>query len=242
MRPRAENAGTAAAPAPVASYRHTAILTAVLLAVAVAGAVAAGASRETAEAVAPHRAVVVLYLSLLAAEWGLFAYVWRVGLRPHGTRLRDLVGGRWSGWQQAVRDLGLAAGLWLAWLGVEHGWDLWVHTGHGRSVGAYLPHGPVEVALWATLSLSAGFCEEVTFRGYFQQQLAALSRHRTAGVVLQAALFGVTHSYQGVAAALKIALFGLLYGGLAAWRRTLRPCIAAHAWTDIYAGWLAGLM
>ena len=241
MISHAELASPAATPTQVASYRHTAILVAILLAIAISGAVFQGGSDAAAGAAPSHRDRLALYVSLLAAEWGLVAYVWRVGLRRHGTPLRELIGGRWSGWQAALRDVGLAAGVWLIWLGAEHSLEPWLSWGHARSVGAYLPHGPSEVALWIVLSLSAGFCEEITFRGYFQRQFAALSHNRVVGVVLQAALFGVAHGYQGAAASLRITLFGLLYGAVTAWRGSLRPGIAAHAWTDIHAGWLAAL-
>jgi hypothetical protein len=52
-------------------------------------------------------------------------------------------------------------------------------------------------------------------------------------------LFGISHGYQGLGATIKITLFGLLYAGLALWRKSLRPGIAAHAWADVYSGWLA---
>jgi hypothetical protein len=29
-------------------------------------------------------------------------------------------------------------------------------------------------------------------------------------------------------------LFGVLFGLLAVWRKSLRPCMIAHAWTDIF--------
>jgi membrane protease YdiL (CAAX protease family) len=94
------------------------------------------------------------------------------------------------------------------------------------------------VALWIALSASAGFCEEAVFRGYFQRQFSALTRSRWAGLVLQALLFGISHGYQGIGAMARIALFGLLYGGLALWRKSLRPGMVAHAWSDVYSGWL----
>ena len=98
----------------------------------------------------------------------------------------------------------------------------------------------MEISLWIALSISAGFCEELVFRGYLQRQFAALTGSNVIGLLLQAALFGVSHGYQGVAATVTIALFGVVYGSLALWRRSLRPGMIAHAWSDIWAGWLAG--
>jgi len=86
--------------------------------------------------------------------------------------------------------------------------------------------------------LSAGFCEEVAFRGYFQKQFETMTRSSTAGVILQGILFGISHGYQGLRAIIMIILFGFLYGILALWRKSLRPGMVLHAWSDIYAGYL----
>src|ERR1700758_2592546 len=43
-----------------------------------------------------HPRVVPLYVSLMAMEWGLFVWVWRGGLRKTGTKLRELIGGKWA--------------------------------------------------------------------------------------------------------------------------------------------------
>jgi hypothetical protein len=225
--------------APVASYRHTAILAGAFLLLAAAGAVFQSAPAPNAAGDSDHPNVIPLYLSLLVAEWGLLYYVWKAGLRRSGSQLRDLIGGRWIRGLDVLRDLLLAGAVWLLWLGVQRGCDLWLGPGRERCIDAYLPRGPAEVALWIALSLSAGFSEEVVFRGYFQRQFAALTRSRLAGLLMQGLLFGISHGYQGPGAALRITLFGLLFGGLALWLRSLRPGIAAHAWTDLYAGWLS---
>ena len=54
-------------------------------------------------------------------------------------------------------------------------------------------------------------------------------------VVLQAVAFGLPHVYQGVRMAAMAAPYGILFGVLALWRRSLRPGILAHAWSDIAA-------
>ena len=224
-------------PQPVAPYRHTAVLVALFLLLTVGGAVFQGRGRETAAPPA-HAGVVPLYLSLLVLEWGLVLFVWRGALGGDAAKLRSLIGGRWSRPLDAVRDAALALGAWLAWVGIQVGWDRWLSPDHAKSIENLLPKGIVEITLWIALSISAGFCEELVFRGYLQRQFAALTRSNVIGLLLQALLFGVSHGYQGVAATAKIALFGILYGSLALWRRSLRPVMIAHAWSDIWAGWL----
>jgi hypothetical protein len=73
------------------------------------------------------------------------------------------------------------------------------------------------------VAVSAGFCEELVFRGYFQRQFLALTGSAGAAVALQALVFGVGHSYEGAWAVAKITAYGILFGLLAAWRRSLRP-------------------
>jgi membrane protease YdiL (CAAX protease family) len=99
-----------------------------------------------------------------------------------------------------------------------------------------LPRGPLETALWIPLSLSAGFCEELIFRGELQRLLTARTRSPWTGLLLQALVFGGLHLYEGAAACVRIACFGLLFGLVALWRRTLVPGMIAHAATDIVSG------
>lgn len=220
----------------VAPIRHTVVLAGVFLGMAAAGALYQHAASLRAGATQTHPNVVPLYLSLLALQWGLFLYVWWVGLRRAGTSLADLIGGRWRNPMDVGLDVAIAAGTWGAWQVFVGAWNRWLGPGHAVSVQTLLPHGAVEASLWIALSLTAGFNEELVFRGYFQRQFAALSRSQWLGTLLQAALFGISHGYQGVVACLKIAFFGVLFVRVALWRRSLRPGMLAHAWTDIAAG------
>jgi membrane protease YdiL (CAAX protease family) len=98
-----------------------------------------------------------------------------------------------------------------------------------------LPHGSIELILWIVLSISAGICEEVVFRGYLQRQFAAFTQKPWIGWLLQAVLFGVAHGYQGINACVNITVIGALLGLLAMWRRSVRPGMICHASMDILA-------
>ena len=63
-----------------------------------------------------------------------------------------------------------------------------------------------------------------------------------AAVIGQGVLFGLMHSYQGWKQVIVISALGVLYGALAAWRRNLRANIIAHAWSDVWEGWLKQLV
>ena len=86
------------------------------------------------------------------------------------------------------------------------------------------------------MSLAAGFCEELVFRGYLQRQFHAATGSIAAAVALQAIVFGPVHTYQGWKPVLVITVLGVLYGTLVGLRRDLRSSMIAHAWADIYEG------
>ena len=213
-----------AGDAPIASKRHTAILVLIYVGLGVAGRYA-DRSGAVETSPTPHQAL-QLYVGALLIEWASLYYVWK------GTRQRialvDLIGGRWQKPYDIVIDLAVAAGVWIAWLGIQ---SLFPFS-HGAS--ALLPRGPSEVAIWVVLAMSAGFCEDVVFRGYFQRQFQALTGGASIAVALQALVFGIGHFYEGTWAVVKIIFYGLLFGLLARWRRSLRPGMLAHVWSDLY--------
>ena len=163
--------------------------------------------------------------------------VW-AGTKDYGVTLRELTGGRWSSAKDVLIDCGLGVMVWILWIGIQTGIVRLWGTSHAISVAALFPQSPIEVALWIVASISAGFAEEIAFRGYFQRQFAAITGSVWAGVVLQGLLFGVGHGYQGLRNVVMITLFGWLYGAVALWRGSLRPGIVTHAWSDIYGGYL----
>jgi membrane protease YdiL (CAAX protease family) len=218
----------------IAPVRHTVLLVSIFLAVAIAGAIFQRHARPTPSEQHPN--VVPLYLSLIAVEWLLVYGVW-AGIRTRGVRLTDLIGQRWRNGKGFLIDLVIALMVWILWLGIQAGVSR-VVPGSTQSVSALLPQGGLEVVLWIATSLSAGFCEEVTFRGYFQKQFEAMTGSSLLAIILQALLFGVAHGYEGLAAVVMIVLFGLLFGILAFWRKSLRPGMVLHAWSDIYGGYL----
>ncbi|HEY6196001.1 MAG TPA: CPBP family intramembrane glutamic endopeptidase [Candidatus Eisenbacteria bacterium] len=223
------------APRLVAPIAHTIALVLLFLAMAVGGGLLQHQAAHSAMLPAPSRPTAV-YLYLIAMEWGLVLYVARGGLRRTGTALRDLVGGHWGRPADVARDAALALAAWAVWTLVSWGIDRLAGPDHAASVRSLLPRHPLDVALWVALSMSAGFAEELVFRGYLLVQFRALTHSTALALVMQAALFGVSHGYQGARACATIALFGLLYGALALRSRSLRPGMLAHAWTDIASG------
>ena len=224
-------------PTRIAPLWHTLLLIAILLLFALGGARLQSRSSSGPGVVAQHPNMVPFYLSTMVLEWALVFYVWR-GTRRR-TRLRDLVSGRWNKVSDVVRDLVIAALFWGVFEGA--GWLMHFLLGPdtAKSIAVLLPQGALEIALWVLVSATAGFCEEVVFRGYLQRQFHALSRSALLAVLAQAVVFGVSHSYQGGKQVVIITVLGALFGLLAWWRRSLRPGMITHAWTDIFSGILS---
>lgn len=221
-------------PSPVASKRH---LIGFLL--IQAGTVALGVAAQTRPTAGPgvlseHRNGVQLYLSLIITEWALFYYVW-VGLHRKGVQLSEITGERWRTAKHVLRDAAIALPFWVIW--DRTAWLLHVVLGesHAKSVDSVLPQNMLETLLWIGLSISAGICEELAFRGYLQRQIRALGVGMAAAVLGQGLVFGAAHAYQGWKNVVVITVLGVLYGALAAWRKNLAPGILAHAWSDVYA-------
>jgi uncharacterized protein len=176
-----------------------------------------------------------LYLLTAFAEWFMFALV-MAGARFYGTSINALLGSRWRSGRQLLRDVGIAAAFWLISVALLWLLSLIWHFAPNGNVLSVLPHGIVEVIAWIGLAVTAGICEETIFRGYLQRQFIAVTHSVPAGILLSAAIFGVAHAYEGPRMILPIGLYGVMFGILSHWRRSIRPGMIAHAWHDALIG------
>ncbi|HTO75099.1 MAG TPA: CPBP family intramembrane glutamic endopeptidase [Thermoanaerobaculia bacterium] len=92
----------------------------------------------------------------------------------------------------------------------------------------------------AVILVSAGFGEEVVFRGYLFERLGKLlgpSKVAVAAtVLLSAALFALAHSRdQGLPGVEQAAVTGLAFGGIFAWRKQIWAVMIAHVAFDLTA-------
>lgn len=221
------------APAPLAPRWHTALLVFVITSVAITGTLLA---RSPAGSLTHHDSPIFpVYLPMLLVQWGLVFYVARLG-QPR-SMLGTLLGRGWTSISRAGVDLLVAAASFVLIVALEAALSrLFVAT--RPSAPGFLPHTLFERSLWVVVATSAGFCEEVVFRGYLQRQLSAFARSMLFGVLAQGVLFGVAHLDRGIAVALRFALFGVLYGVIAWWRRSLWPGIVSHVTLDVVGGLL----
>ena len=221
---------------PIAPWWHTVVFLVIFTAISISGwsfnhsgAGAGGAGHPT-----PANPL-TLYASLIVSEWLLVYVVWR-GIHRSGTSLRELVGGRWTRPAEVARDILLALLIWGIWTAFEATWDHVPGAGSASRIADLLPRGALQAAIWIVLSVSAGFAEEIVFRGYLQRQFAALTGSTALAIAIQALVFGAGHAYEGPTACAGIAVYGVFFGLVAAWRRSLRPGMIAHALTDVVAG------
>jgi uncharacterized protein len=227
-------------PAPrstVAGAMHTIFLLAVVAAWSTWGYFAA---RRMRTAQNPRR--LAMYVLTILLEWSVVAYIaW--GAKRHGSSLRELIGGKWNNSKAFLKDVGIAAGFWLIALVVLFFTALALRADKpGPSMRFMFPQSHLEIVLWVLTSLTAGICEEIIFRGYFQRQFIAWTGNIPAGVLLSAAVFGAGHIYQSGKSAIIIAVYGLLFGILAEMRRSLRPGMITHAWHDGLVGLVGRLL
>jgi membrane protease YdiL (CAAX protease family) len=185
----------------------------------------------------PNRAA--MYVLTILLEWSVVAYIaW--GAKRHGSSLRELIGGKWSDSKAFLKDVAIAAGFWLIAVVVLFVTALALRADKpGPSMRFMFPQSHLEIVLWVLTSMTAGICEEIIFRGYFQRQFIAWTSNVPTGVLLSAAVFGAGHVYQSGKSAIIIAVYGLLFGILAEMRKSLRPGMMTHAWHDGLVG-LAG--
>ena len=176
------------------------------------------------------------YLFIIAAEWLVIFFIW-LGSRWGGASLRTLAGDFAPTWRSILRDLGLAvAFLIVANIVLALESSLLTRFLQGPSkeaMRAFLPQGGLESAVFLLLTITAGICEETIFRGYLQRQFTAWTKSAALGIALQGIVFGGYHAPLGLVSVITNAIGGaLLYGTLAASRRSLRPGMIAHTLND----------
>jgi hypothetical protein len=220
-----------AAPAPFAPARHFRRLIYISIGISIA---MLSQSRGSASPSVPAVSRIPLYGGLIVVELALFWFV-VLGVRARGYKIADLFGQRWQNAARAVIDILCAIGT-AALLRVL-GPLLFDFLGRWKTeTGFLLPKTGLESAVWIVVSIAAGVCEEAVYRGYLQRQLWSFTRSLPAALFLQSLIFGLAHIYQGWKPALVTAIYGLIFGIIAAWRRSILPGAIAHAVVDVMGG------
>lgn len=210
---------------PVASTRHTLIFLGIFALLFVAGLRSARAT--PAAQVTDH---LTIYAGLIAMQ-GLLLFFVKRGIGAKGYRLRDLAGPS----RNPALDLalGVAFAVVMRFVFIAIRARMGVMADHAS---ALMPRGALEAGSWIVVSIAAGVCEEMAFRGYLQRQFTACTRSGLLAAVLQSAVFAGGHGYQGIGPVLLTFVFGIAATALARWRGNLHATMIGHALTDIVGG------
>jgi len=98
-----------------------------------------------------------------------------------------------------------------------------------------LPHDRRELRVFHLVSISAGVCEELLFRGYVIWVASAYAGP-WVGALVTAVLFGLGHLYQGASGVLQTGVIGLIMSAVVAASGSLWPAMLLHASIDWGSG------
>lgn len=174
-----------------------------------------------------------IYLSSVVSLW-LLAAVTVVVVLAGGPTL-DRIGLRVAplpatlAWSGGITVAGLLLMALANRLGLRESPFLW----------RLLPRTSIEKLQFVGVSITAGICEEIVFRGFLIAALRTATGSLVLAVTLSAGVFGVLHAYQRPAGALRAAALGALLALPLLLTGSLLPSMIAHAGIDILAGlWL----
>lgn len=178
--------------------------------------------------------LIFLLVATILFQWTIFLFNY-VTLYCEGTGLAGIGIGRIR-----ALDFAWAGAFFLA------AWTLLTGLAWGLAqiglpmpgeISLLVPTDPFGKVIWVLVSFTAGFCEEVAYRGYLMTRLRLLLKSKTWVVptIISAVMFGVGHMYQGVPGLIVISVYGVLFSILYIRTGRLWPCIIAHTFQDLGA-------
>ena len=179
------------------------------------------------------------YRVIMTVEWVLAGYVaarWVWLGRPWPWLAMNLP----SGWRLLVSCVFVAAVLWLlvaqtrsiAKLSEEKRLALRPRLG---ALEVLVPRLRGEYQWFVALSVTAGVCEELLYRGFLVWAIQPWTG-LWAAAAISVALFGVAHAYQGAKGIVRTATLGAVFGALALLTGSLAAGIVGHALIDVLGG------
>lgn len=177
--------------------------------------------------------IFVLVVTVLF-QWSIFlvnyasVYLERTGLKGLGLKRLRLLDFAYAFAFMLSAWLILSALAWLLGrIGLPSGGD----------VGWLLPKQTSGKIIWVFVSFTAGFCEEIGFRGYVLTRLKIIFRLKSWVIpaIVSSLAFGACHVYQGLPGFILITIYGLMFSVLYIRTGSLWPGIIAHFFWDLGA-------
>lgn len=178
----------------------------------------------------------------VAAEWVFVAGAFLL-VRRRGESLREIGVWRMSNWAGWITALAFAAITIASNLRFFPRMDIPIHY-------AFTPTG-FHLAASLLTGITAGFCEELLFRGLLMTHFAKAGYGRASQIIVPGISFGFSHlgyAVHGFVAAVGImaptAFLGMLWGiSYLLGRKALLPCMVAHFLNDATAlSWVGFFM
>ncbi|HEX2167877.1 MAG TPA: CPBP family intramembrane glutamic endopeptidase [Longimicrobiales bacterium] len=182
------------------------------------------------------------YVSSIVSLWMLalatVAVAWASGYGASDLGFAALDGMRTAA-LNAIRIAALAAALTIAGVAVLFAFKF-AGVREPALVRQLMPVTPRDRLLFVAVSLTAGICEEIVFRGFLIHVIYGASGSLALALILSSGVFGVAHAYQQPTGALRAGLLGLILALPLVITGSIIPSIIAHAAIDLLSGlWLS---
>jgi uncharacterized protein len=183
-----------------------------------------------------------LYVSTISFQWTAVAIIlWRA--RANGISMADL--------GLAIHTPALTAAVAISLTALVLGNQILALKGlssnsqaaHGQLPQVALrifPRDNAERIVFFVLVATVAICEEVIFRGFFQRVFETWAGGlELIGIFSSAALFGISHLYQGRRGIIVTFVVGVIFSAVRIWTGNLLPSCTAHFLADLTVGLMA---
>jgi CAAX protease family protein len=188
------------------------------------------------------KSTIQVYVWNILALWALTAAcIWTS--RLNHLALSDL--GEQTG--NAFRTLvvcGIVTAIVLLLIGVQKAQKKKANPEHLEKVlekvKRLLPRNSTERAVWVVVSITAGVCEEILYRGWLLSLFGAALGSVWLGLLISSILFGFAHAYQGRNAIFGTGVLGAIFGVVFVVCGSLIPGQVLHTAMDLNNGLALG--
>lgn len=176
----------------------------------------------------------ILFISTMILQWAVFLLLY-ISTYRENTFLKGLgfkkIRSVDFAWAFAFLLTSNAILSGLAWLLAKIGLPM------PGDIGLLVPQDTAGKIVWVAVALTAGICEETTFRGYLITRLRLVGKFKSwvIPIIVSSLIFGACHAYQGFPGFIVISVYGALFALLYIRTGSIWPVIIAHFFQDFSA-------